>query len=602
MVSFTASRFWWFTLCLLPSISDAMITILDTNKRFASKQDNYYGPLFWKGYQYMARLQYLPGNMEACPSQDSYEPEQQLIAPTDGLPIALLVKSGGCSLTEKARYIKNHTSHSRLVKYIILDAKLHAQEEIVELGDELTDVLPEQESFWRISDLSYHEQAPIVMDLETEEALAKKKKTKNEDRDEVSVPMHVLHISSRSLFQIIQMVVHESDETLSAGGPRVAMDSRRGTSTLDSSGALWIAFSALMGAFCCSCMLILTGNSWWEPPEPPRPQQPRRPQRRRLTKEQVKRLFPIYQFNGESLEPLEGDTTPLVNNSQDVESGADGESGEDALQPFVPRPLDLECCSVCLDEYDRGDRLRCLDPCHHTFHAKCIGRWLSERSATCPLCKIELYDPEEPEPEEDEEVEGESNEAQAPTPVTNNETNNSNADQSEEPSGNNGVLRIPARFFFGPNSQNGSSPDEESGTAQETEQLVPGQGDAPTPLELADNASTVAQERRRSRWWRSFQRLFSTAPRRDDTIEGSTVSLTEPLLTTEEPDTTPTEGEDLVVPLETTIPQQTQPTAIDTTATPETSQGAEGHEGDGVCDQDSSNPDPPGQHAQMVSV
>uniref|UniRef100_A0A7R9WLD9 RING-type domain-containing protein n=1 Tax=Craspedostauros australis TaxID=1486917 RepID=A0A7R9WLD9_9STRA len=38
-------------------------------------------------------------------------------------------------------------------------------------------------------------------------------------------------------------------------------------------------------------------------------------------------------------------------------------------------------------------------PCDHTFHANCIARWLVERSATCPLCKIDLFEDEE-EPEE----------------------------------------------------------------------------------------------------------------------------------------------------------------------------------------------------------
>lgn len=33
---------------------------------------------------------------------------------------------------------------------------------------------------------------------------------------------------------------------------------------------------------------------------------------------------------------------------------------------------------------------------------RCIGRWLAERSATCPLCKTELFDEEEDSSSEDE--------------------------------------------------------------------------------------------------------------------------------------------------------------------------------------------------------
>lgn len=34
---------------------------------------------------------------------------------------------------------------------------------------------------------------------------------------------------------------------------------------------------------------------------------------------------------------------------------------------------------------------------------RCIGRWLAERSATCPLCKTELWDEEEESSDEEEE-------------------------------------------------------------------------------------------------------------------------------------------------------------------------------------------------------
>ena len=49
-------------------------------------------------------------------------------------------------------------------------------------------------------------------------------------------------------------------------------------------------------------------------------------------------------------------------------------------------------------------------PCHNltsiffNCDCRCIGRWLAERSATCPLCKIELYD-DEAEESSDEEAE-----------------------------------------------------------------------------------------------------------------------------------------------------------------------------------------------------
>lgn len=42
-------------------------------------------------------------------------------------------------------------------------------------------------------------------------------------------------------------------------------------------------------------------------------------------------------------------------------------------------------CSVCINEYVVGSKLRQL-PCTHEFHFHCIDRWLSENS-TCPICR-----------------------------------------------------------------------------------------------------------------------------------------------------------------------------------------------------------------------
>jgi len=51
--------------------------------------------------------------------------------------------------------------------------------------------------------------------------------------------------------------------------------------------------------------------------------------------------------------------------------------------------FDCNSCSVCLDEYVEGDILLVL-PCKHSFHKDCIIPWLTERQATCPLCKSEV--------------------------------------------------------------------------------------------------------------------------------------------------------------------------------------------------------------------
>ena len=41
-------------------------------------------------------------------------------------------------------------------------------------------------------------------------------------------------------------------------------------------------------------------------------------------------------------------------------------------------------CSICLNENKKYRNLTCS--CGHTFHKKCINRWLKDNN-TCPLCK-----------------------------------------------------------------------------------------------------------------------------------------------------------------------------------------------------------------------
>ena len=41
-------------------------------------------------------------------------------------------------------------------------------------------------------------------------------------------------------------------------------------------------------------------------------------------------------------------------------------------------------CSICLNENKKYRNLTCS--CGHTFHKKCINRWLNSNN-DCPLCK-----------------------------------------------------------------------------------------------------------------------------------------------------------------------------------------------------------------------
>ncbi|GJQ09502.1 hypothetical protein GpartN1_g1293.t1 [Galdieria partita] len=49
-------------------------------------------------------------------------------------------------------------------------------------------------------------------------------------------------------------------------------------------------------------------------------------------------------------------------------------------------------CSICLESFCIGERLRVL-PCLHCFHSCCIILWLMRRSL-CPLCKSDVWKPD----------------------------------------------------------------------------------------------------------------------------------------------------------------------------------------------------------------
>jgi len=63
-------------------------------------------------------------------------------------------------------------------------------------------------------------------------------------------------------------------------------------------------------------------------------------------------------------------------------------------------------CAICIEEYHDGESIQVL-PCSHKFHTDCIVPWLTERQASCPLCKHDITTEDLLEEEEvDEESRG----------------------------------------------------------------------------------------------------------------------------------------------------------------------------------------------------
>ena len=108
--------------------------------------------------------------------------------------------------------------------------------------------------------------------------------------------------------------------------------------------------------------------------------------------------------NGDLLAPNPEKSRQSTSNARDGEtireSIGEGPSGRRSRSfsnlPLVAKQAskyslqnDKLVCSICLESYEIGEKLRKL-PCQHTFHAECVDTWLTKKSGTCPLCRTQL--------------------------------------------------------------------------------------------------------------------------------------------------------------------------------------------------------------------
>jgi len=60
-------------------------------------------------------------------------------------------------------------------------------------------------------------------------------------------------------------------------------------------------------------------------------------------------------------------------------------------QRYSPKNFGKQTCGICLDTYTpRTSRYVRKLPCGHVFCSKCVERWVTQHSATCPTCRVEL--------------------------------------------------------------------------------------------------------------------------------------------------------------------------------------------------------------------
>lgn len=177
---------------------------------------------------------------------------------------------------------------------------------------------------------------------------------KHHHGDSERINVAILHVTSRVGYELLDLLLKENSEVGRVGGPKILLNSKEPNAAARTI-FVWAMMSIVLGGCACCCMLVCLEYLGEEEQHAP-PQ----PVRRRLTSNQVREKFPAFHYHPEN---------------------------------HVEQPLDDEC-AICLDDFTEGMRLRRL-PCGHVFHSTCISRWLIERSAFCPLCKVDLYEREE---------------------------------------------------------------------------------------------------------------------------------------------------------------------------------------------------------------
>jgi len=81
----------------------------------------------------------------------------------------------------------------------------------------------------------------------------------------------------------------------------------------------------------------------------------------------------------------------------DIEDENAGPAGENSFDAIEGVGVGSNCtmCSICIDDFEAGEKLTLLPRCQHAFHRDCIHPWLTERQGNCPLCKTYVLEANE---------------------------------------------------------------------------------------------------------------------------------------------------------------------------------------------------------------
>jgi len=104
-----------------------------------------------------------------------------------------------------------------------------------------------------------------------------------------------------------------------------------------------------------------------------------------------------------SLQPVPEESSVLVaSSSKHRDSAFSVDADPDEEEDHSPIPNELlatsgDNCAICIELLEDDDEVRGLT-CGHCYHQACLDPWLTQRRASCPLCKADYYIPRPPPP------------------------------------------------------------------------------------------------------------------------------------------------------------------------------------------------------------